>query len=143
MLLGIGILSGIVLITTTAFINISPEFGGKATKKQKELYAKSPNFKEGKFINRDNIQMSMDFKKFVKSMIGYFNPSPNTRPGSDITVQKIDSLNIVQYKDKHENGMVRPFHLFTSNERKEHTNRSNVRRCSSTTSYVGRQKVQW
>jgi L-ascorbate metabolism protein UlaG (beta-lactamase superfamily) len=99
MLLGIGILSGIVLITTTAFIKISPEFGGKATKEQKELYAKSHNFKEGKFINRDNIQMSMDFKKFVKSMIGYFKPLPNTRPSAEISVQKIDSLNIVQYKD--------------------------------------------
>lgn len=99
MFLGIGILSGLVLISTTAFINISPEFGGKATKEQKGLYTKSDNFKEGKFINRDNIQMSMDFNTFVKSLIGYFNPTPNTRPSTDLVVQKIDSLNIVRYKD--------------------------------------------
>lgn len=99
MLLGIGILSGIVLLSATAFITTSPEFGGKATKEQKVLYGKSDNYKKGKFINRGNVQMSMDFKKFTKSLIGYFSPTPNTKPRIDIAVQKIDSVHIAQYKD--------------------------------------------
>ena len=99
MLLGIGILSGTLLIAATLFINTSPEFGGKATKKQKEFYAKSQNYQEGKFINKGNVQMSMDFNKFVKSLIGYFSPSPNTKPSADIAVQRIDSLSIVNYRD--------------------------------------------
>ena len=51
MLLGIGILIGVVLITATLFINISPEFGGKATKEQKDFYSQSQNYKDGKFNN--------------------------------------------------------------------------------------------
>ncbi|MBT8315699.1 MAG: MBL fold metallo-hydrolase [Maribacter sp.] len=100
MLLGIGILSGAILIAATLFINISPEFGGKATKEQREFYSKSQNYKKGKFINRGNVQMSMDFNKFVKSLTGYFSPSPNTKPSANITVQKIDSLSIVNYRDR-------------------------------------------
>ncbi len=99
MLLGIGILIGVVLITATLFINISPEFGGKATKEQKDFYSQSQNYKDGKFNNLGNVEMSMDFNKFVKSLVGYFNPSPKTKPSTDISVQKIDSLSIVHYKD--------------------------------------------
>jgi len=99
MLLGIGILMGVVVITATLFINISPEFGGKATKKQKVFYSQSQNYKDGKFNNLGNVEMSMDFNKFVKSLVGYFTPSPKTKPSTDITVQKIDSLSIVHYKD--------------------------------------------
>ena len=99
MLLGIGILMGVVLITATLFINISPEFGGKATKEQKDFYSQSQNYKDGKFNNLGNVEMSMDFNKFVKSLVGYFNPSPKTKPSTDISVQKIDSLSIVHYKD--------------------------------------------
>lgn len=99
MLVGIGVLLGVVLITATTFIYSSPEFGGKPTKEEKELYSKSNNYKEGKFINRGNVTMSMDFNKFIKSLVGYFNPSPKTRPSEDITVEKIDSLSIVNHKD--------------------------------------------
>ena len=99
MLVGIGIILGVLLITGTLFVNFNPAFGGKATKEQKDKYNKSHNYKEGKFINRGNVQMTMDFSKFLKSLVGYYNPSPNTKPIMDITVQKIDSLNIVHYED--------------------------------------------
>ncbi len=99
MLLGIGIVSGVILIAATLFLNISPEFGGRASKEQKEFYSKSRNYQKGKFINRGEVQMSMDFNKFVKSLVGYFSPTPNTRPSANIDVQKLDSLNLVQYRD--------------------------------------------
>ena len=100
MLLGIGILSGFVLIAATLFVNSSPEFGGKATQEQKKFYSRSLNYKDGKFINRGNVEMSMDFNKFFKSLVGYFSPTPQTKPSSDIPVHKIDSLNIARYKGK-------------------------------------------
>lgn len=99
MLLGAGILVGVVLVGATLFINISPEFGGKATKEQKENYALSSNYKDGKFMNLGGVQMSMDFKKFVKSLTGYFNPQPKAVPKTNIDVIKVDSLDIAQYKD--------------------------------------------
>ena len=99
MFLGIVILVGIIFLIAAIFINSSPEFGGKLTKEQKELYSQSQNYREGKFINLGNVQMSMDLRKFLKSLSGYFNPPPNTVPNADIPVQKIDSLNIAMYQD--------------------------------------------
>ncbi len=99
MLLGIGVILGVVLISGTLFINFSPEFGGKANKEQQEKYANSQNHKDGKFINKGDVQMSMDFTKFIKSLVGYFNSPSKTVPNTDIAVVKIDSLDIVGYKD--------------------------------------------
>jgi len=99
MLLGIVIVIGFLLIIATLFINLSPQFGGKATKEQKELYSQSSNYKDGKFINLGGVQMSMDFNKFVKSLVGFLSPQPKTAPTSNIDVISIDSLDIVQYKD--------------------------------------------
>ncbi|MGB5665304.1 MAG: hypothetical protein WBM53_00545, partial [Maribacter sp.] len=91
MLLGIGVILGVVLISGTLFINFSPEFGGKANKEQQEKYANSQNHKDGKFINKGDVQMSMDFTKFIKSLVGYFNSPSKTVPNTDIAVVKIDS----------------------------------------------------
>lgn len=63
MLIGVGILLGVILIMTILFVNLSPEFGGKATKEQKKSYAKSQNYKGGKFNNLGDVQMSMGFGK--------------------------------------------------------------------------------
>ncbi len=99
MLIGIGVLLGVIFIIGVLFVNLSPEFGGKATKKQKELYTKSQNYRDGKFSNLGNVRMSMDFGKIMRSLSGYFNPPPETAPSKDIAVSKIDSLAIAQYKD--------------------------------------------
>lgn len=99
MLIGVGILLGVILIMTILFVNLSPEFGGKATKEQKKSYAKSQNYKGGKFNNLGDVQMSMGFGKIMRSFSGYFSPPPKTAPGKDMAVLKIDSLDIVQYRD--------------------------------------------
>ena len=90
MLIGIGVLLGGIFIIGVLFVNLSPEFGGKATKKQKELYTKSQNYRDGKFSNLGNVRMSMDFGKIMRSLSGYFNPPPETAPSKDIAVSKID-----------------------------------------------------
>ncbi|OUS02966.1 hypothetical protein A9Q86_02110 [Flavobacteriales bacterium 33_180_T64] len=93
---------GIVLlltIITILFVNISPQFGGKATKEQKAIYAKSENYKDEKFVNKSDVQLDMSFRDMGKSLLGYFKPIPKTSPKESISVEKIDSLNIVQHKD--------------------------------------------
>ncbi|WP_041633211.1 MBL fold metallo-hydrolase [Maribacter sp. HTCC2170] len=99
MLIAIALVIVAVVVVATLFINLSPEFGGKATKEQKEFYSQSSNYKEGKFINIGDVQMNMDFSKFVKSLVGFFSPRPKTTPTSNIDVITVDSLSIAQYKD--------------------------------------------
>ncbi len=100
--MGIVILSLIVLLILTVilFVNFSPEFGGAATKEQKAIYVKSDNYEEGKFVNEQDVKLDMSFSDMRKSLVGYFNPTPNTIPKNNINVEKIDSMNIVNYNDK-------------------------------------------
>ena len=51
MIITIGVIIGIIAIITILFLNLSPQFGGKATKEQKEIYKVSKNYKEEKFVN--------------------------------------------------------------------------------------------
>lgn len=95
------LLGGLLLILViffALFINISPEFGGSASKEQKLRYTESENYKEGVFINRGDVKMSMGFGDMVKSIRGYFGPQPNTTPEKRIAVEKIDSTAIANYK---------------------------------------------
>ncbi|MFK7812632.1 MAG: MBL fold metallo-hydrolase [Maribacter sp.] len=87
----------ILVIFVALFVNLSPEFGGSATKEQKLKYGKSENYKEGVFINRGDVKMSMGFGDMVKSIRGYFGPQPNTTPEKAIAVEKIDSTSIANY----------------------------------------------
>lgn len=100
-MIGTTILSIILLLTIIVilFLNISPQFGGKATKEQKTLYAKSENYKDEKFVNKNEVQLDMSFRDMRKSLLGYIKPIPKTSPKENILVEKIDSLNIVKHKD--------------------------------------------
>ncbi|OUR91923.1 hypothetical protein A9Q87_08970 [Flavobacteriales bacterium 34_180_T64] len=100
-MIGIIILSIVLLfsIIVALFINISPQFGGKATKEEMEIYVKSENYKDEKFVNKNEVQLDMSYRDMGKSLLGYFKPIPKTTPKENISVEKIDSLNIVQLKD--------------------------------------------
>ena len=98
MLIVLGSLLLLICIGVVLFVNLSPEFGGSATKEQNELYAQSKNFKDGVFVNMGDVKMEMGFSGFIKGLRGYFGPQPNTVPKKGITVEKIDSLEIVKYK---------------------------------------------
>jgi len=95
-----GVLLGILLVVGVLFVNLSPEFGGKATKERQAEYAKSGNYKDGKFINIDNVTMQMSGGDMWKAMKGMFKNDPNTKPANTIEVQHIDSLDIVNHKNK-------------------------------------------
>lgn len=99
MIIGIGTLIGIIVIIAVLFINISPQFGGKATKEQKAIYATSENYIDEKFVNQSEVQLSMSFNDIRKSLVGYFRPPPNTVPKEHLPVKKIDSLDIVLHKE--------------------------------------------
>ncbi len=87
-----------ITIATVLFMYISPQFGGSPTKAEKERYARSENYTDGVFVNRNNVQMEMGIGKMFKGLKGYFGPTPNTQPDKDVAVQKIDSVTIADYE---------------------------------------------
>jgi L-ascorbate metabolism protein UlaG (beta-lactamase superfamily) len=95
-----GIILGVLVLIVVLFVNLSPEFGGKATKEQQAAYATSENYKDGIFNNIGNVTMDMSRGDMFKAMKGMLSANSNTKPSENIEVQKIDSLDIVNYKNK-------------------------------------------
>ena len=90
-------LIALLIIVGALFINISPQFGGKASKQELQEYSKSKHYKDGKFINNGGVIMDMGFKDTFKAIGSMFNSDPNSKPNQNIDVQKIDSINIANY----------------------------------------------
>ena len=82
------ILAVIVLISGVIFLNLSPQFGKSTTKQQKELYALSENFLNGKFKNQHISPMNVDYWKIFKELT---KKAPNRNPSKNVLVEKIDS----------------------------------------------------
>ena len=80
MLIGIGIILGVLVIGTILFVNLSPQFGGKATEEQKKEYAKSKNYKDEIFVNTNEVKLDMSFGDMMKSLIGFLRKQPNSNP---------------------------------------------------------------
>ena len=90
----------LLIIIGVLFINLSPQFGGVASKQQKEVFAKSKHYNDGKFVNNDGVKMEMSFKDSFKAMWTLFKSNSNTKPNKNIAVQKIDSITIANYNSK-------------------------------------------
>ncbi|MBG50144.1 MAG: hypothetical protein CML05_17810 [Pseudozobellia sp.] len=98
MLAVLGILVGIIVLIGILFMNLSPEFGGKPTEAQLAKYAKSANYKEGKFFNLGNVKTDMSAGDMAKAIGGMFKKIPNALPAKPLPVKAIDSNAIVNYK---------------------------------------------
>ncbi|MGK0383613.1 MAG: hypothetical protein ACJAVL_000343 [Bacteroidia bacterium] len=82
-----------------AFVSFSPQFGGKASKEKMKQYASSPNYLDRKFVNQTEFNMTMDCHSVEKMMVEMFNPDPNIAHKKNLSVIKMDSLNIAQHPD--------------------------------------------
>lgn len=80
------------------FLYLSPEFGQTPTEDQKQVYARSENHNGKKFVNQGEIDMAMSLGKLTKMIRAFINQVPNTTPNGDIPVEKIDSLEVVDYE---------------------------------------------
>lgn len=98
MVIGIGILIALAAIVITLFVNVSPQFGGKATQENKVIYEASENYEQGRFVNTSKVQLDMSLRDMGKSLVGYFKSQSNTVPKRSLPVEQIDSLDIVEYK---------------------------------------------
>lgn len=90
----------LLIIIGVLFINLSPQFGGVASKQQQELFSKSKHYKNGKFLNNGGVKMEMSFKDSFKAMWILFKSNSNAEPNKNIAVQKIDSITIANYNSK-------------------------------------------
>lgn len=80
------------------FIACSPQFGGKASKNQKEVYTKSGHYADGKFQNIIETNMDMGFTKGISVFREFLRKDPSREPQGKIPVLKIDSSEIVRNK---------------------------------------------
>ncbi|TKG89645.1 MBL fold metallo-hydrolase [Puteibacter caeruleilacunae] len=97
MVMTLGVLISIIIIVGLLFLELSPEFGGTATKAQQSEYVKSDNYKDGKFINIGNVKPEMSSGDMLKAIGGMFKTIPNATPKIPISNGTIDSTNIADY----------------------------------------------
>lgn len=90
----------ILIVIGSLFLNLSPEFGGKADAKSKERYSLAKNYSEGKFVNQIPTPMDMDFKLVKSLLIDYLKGNPKGRPQKPLPVMKLDSITIVNNHEK-------------------------------------------
>jgi L-ascorbate metabolism protein UlaG (beta-lactamase superfamily) len=90
----------LLIITVVLFINLSPQFGGLASKQQQELFSKSKHYKDGKFLNNGGVKMEMSLKDSFKAMWILFKSNSKAEPNKNIAVQKVDSISIANYNSK-------------------------------------------
>lgn len=80
------------------FVRFSPSLGGEITDMDYQRYQNSPQFKNGKFVNYNNVSNEYGFWEIL--VLGYkflTTKVMNPRPKSDLTVLKLDSADISNY----------------------------------------------
>tara|TARA_B100000929_G_scaffold265604_1_gene232779 strand:- start:78 stop:1214 length:1137 start_codon:yes stop_codon:yes gene_type:complete len=94
------IIVGILVLGYLAFTNFYPGFGGDVSVDQKLAYKSSPQFQDGKFINKDtSVPQERSFSETMKLAYAFFTTKvPNGRPDHDLVVKKIDSAAAASYK---------------------------------------------
>ena len=90
-------LVGVLVLAVFLFVTLSPQFGASPSKAQFASYAKSAQFKDGKFHNIGGVESNIAFGDLFKVIKGYFVPQPHTVPDENISVEKIDSIRIADY----------------------------------------------
>jgi len=94
---------GFAICAVLLSLNYSPQFGGTLTDSQKQSYSDSPNFKDGKFINKDGLDVAVKitFSGFIQNLPRLFMPEdPTTIPKIDLPLESIELSNIENLKDE-------------------------------------------
>ena len=98
-MIGVILLSIVVLIVLigVVFVNTSPVFGKKASQQQQAAYSLSQNYKGGKFVNEQKVDLSLTFREYVDLTLKYFGKQPNTIPTATLPVHAVDSASVATY----------------------------------------------
>ncbi len=87
----LGIFLLFILIVGVLFINLSPQFGGKISKEQKEAYAKTGHYEDGIFINKEPMHIEMNCHSLKKMITDMLNPNPHLAPENNLEVKKVST----------------------------------------------------
>lgn len=96
-LAGIALLSIVLVLTilTTAFLNLSPQFGEVPTESQQEQFGDLNNYEDGKFQNQIPTSMDMGFSKAISVAWDFmFSRVKGRNPNAPLPIEKLDSATI-------------------------------------------------
>ncbi|WP_299537318.1 MBL fold metallo-hydrolase [Ulvibacterium sp.] len=100
MLLFLGTLILTAILGYLAFVKFYPAFGGDVSASLKKQYEKSKNFKNGQFVNKKDVPEDLSFTETLKlARKFFFTKVPNGSPQEDISVHKVDSVDVADFKD--------------------------------------------
>ncbi|NNF01143.1 MAG: MBL fold metallo-hydrolase [Bacteroidia bacterium] len=97
--LSLGSIIVIVLSSGFWFVSTSEQFGAGASDERIKSYMLSPNFVDGKFVNEGEFNMDINCHSIRQMLKEMLSPNPNVSPSQNIRVQKMDSLDIVNFPD--------------------------------------------
>ncbi|MBK3516337.1 MBL fold metallo-hydrolase [Carboxylicivirga marina] len=86
-----------IILPVVAFMALSPQFGGTATKTIQNTYSQSPQYRNGKFANIGDVKMEMSGSKFWALIKEQFNTHPNATPKKTPQIVQMDSSNMAEY----------------------------------------------
>jgi L-ascorbate metabolism protein UlaG (beta-lactamase superfamily) len=86
MLYLIVIIAGIVF-AAYAVLNLYPAFGGKQTEIKKSLYSKSPQYRDGKFVNQVHTSWDTSFRSMISMMKDFLKGNPERKPQAPLQME--------------------------------------------------------
>ncbi|MEQ8909512.1 MAG: MBL fold metallo-hydrolase [Vicingaceae bacterium] len=97
-MVGIALLSFVLIIIlgVTLFLTFSPQFGKSPSKAQKQEFAKTDHYEDGKFVNRSASPMNIDI---IENLKEFTKKAPERSPAKAIDPLKIDSAQIANHPD--------------------------------------------
>ena len=91
-----GSVLGAGLVAAVAFIGLSPQLGGKATKAEQANYVKSGHYHDGEFVNLQPTRVATG-RSFAATVWKFvFRKDPRATPPGPLPTQPLDSLSITR-----------------------------------------------
>ncbi len=90
LLVFIGVALLLVLVIGVAFLNLSPQFGGKVSEEQMASYAQTGHYEDGVFLNDEEITMELNCHSITAMIRETTHPDPDFVPDHDVEVMTIN-----------------------------------------------------
>ena len=97
--ISLGTLILLIVIVGTAFLNLSPQFGGTVSKEQQAEFAQTGHYADGIFLNDEAITMEINCHSISAMVDEMLNPDPKFVPEHNIEVQHITNQSILDLPD--------------------------------------------
>jgi L-ascorbate metabolism protein UlaG (beta-lactamase superfamily) len=77
----------IFIVVVYAFLNLYPDFGGRATKEKLQVYSNLSYFQKNRFINEVHTSMDMSVRSMISILIDYLKGNPRSKPNKEIPIE--------------------------------------------------------